>query len=207
LYDGDAENKPPLCGSRSMVDDPIPGCFVQSQSTDLPRSTEHPRMGFFMENFMIQKLELFGGGFTLIDEDDFEWLSKWKWRKDGRYVRRSVGLKKIFMHRQILGAKEGQFVDHINGDPFDNRKKNLRFATCSQNGGNSKKQINNSSGYKGVIISRYKKRIYYEAAICCEGRRYYLGTFKNPIEAAKAYDRKAMELFGEFARTNFAGIE
>ena len=91
-------------------------------------------------------------------------------------------------------------VDHINQDPLDNRRQNLRLATRSQNAANLGPYANNTSGYKGVDFNRGKWR----ARITQDGVRYFLGTFDTAEDAARAYDQKALELFGEFASLNFS---
>ncbi len=102
--------------------------------------------------------------------------------------------------------KEGEFLDHINGDTLDNRPENLRIANDSQNGANRGIQVNNTSGYKGVFL--HSKKQGYEAKITRKvkgkSKNIYLGYFKCPIEAAKAYDKKAKEIFGEYAYLNFS---
>ena len=90
-------------------------------------------------------------------------------------------------------------VDHINHDPLDNHRHNLRLATRSQNAANVGPYANNTSGYKGVDFNQGKWR----ARITQHGKRHFLGTFDTAEEAARAYDSKALELFGEFASLNF----
>lgn len=91
-------------------------------------------------------------------------------------------------------------VDHINLDRFDNRIHNLREATRSQNCANTGIPSHNTSGFKGV--SRIKRNGKWGARISCDGTPYHLGTFQTAGEAAAAYDRAAILLFGSFARTN-----
>lgn len=107
--------------------------------------------------------------------------------------------KDAFLHRVLLGLAPGdrRKVDHKNGNGLDNRRSNLRLATNSQNCANRGKQSNNTSGYKGVFWSNRDKL--YEVKIC----RTYVGGFKDPISAAKAYDAAAIARYGEFAKTNF----
>ena len=90
-------------------------------------------------------------------------------------------------------------VDHIDGDPFNNKIENLRKATRMQNGANTRKQCNNKSGYKGVRASGRKKNPW-RAYICHNGVKYHLGCFPTEQEAHEAYRKKAVEFFGEFAR-------
>jgi len=89
-------------------------------------------------------------------------------------------------------------IDHINGDSLDNRLVNLRDCTHKENHGNRKKEIN-VSGFKGVSPIGNK----WQARICHNYNRIYLGLFPTVEEAAFVYDLKAKELFGEYARTNF----
>lgn len=106
----------------------------------------------------------------------------------------------VKLHNFILGF-EGNLkvsVDHINRNGLDNRKENLRIAQQFQNKTNGKHQINNTTGYRGVV-SRDGK---YEARVTFKGIRHYLGRFYSKEEAAKAYNKKALELHGEFASLN-----
>ena len=89
--------------------------------------------------------------------------------------------------------------DHKNNQPLDNRKENLRLCTNQENAFNSSKPRNNTSGAKGVSWNKRDRK--YEAYISC-GKRRNLGMFTDLIEAAKAYNAAALELFGEFAKIN-----
>jgi hypothetical protein len=104
----------------------------------------------------------------------------------------------LYLHRLIVGALPGETVDHINGNSLDNRKENLRLATSSQNAMNAHKRAGTKSKYKGVSFNQNLWR----SGIYLNGKRIDLGYFKNEIDAARAYDQKALELFGEFARPN-----
>jgi hypothetical protein len=107
------------------------------------------------------------------------------------------------MHRIILNAPPHLVVDHINHNGLDNRKANLRLCTVAQNNQNTRPHANPNklSKYKGVSLD--KNRNLYIALIHRNKKNYYLGRFKNETDAAKAYDKKAAELFGEFAYLNF----
>ena len=91
-------------------------------------------------------------------------------------------------------------VDHINGNRFDNSKKNLRWVTIRENGMNQVKHKNSISIYKGVSFKKQNKL--FRAHISINGRLTHLGYFKNEIDAAKAYNEAAALHFGEFARLN-----
>lgn len=111
----------------------------------------------------------------------------------------------ILLSRFIMKPPKGMVVDHINHDTLDNRRENLRVCTHQENHFNTKLS-KNSTGYKGVRainqLIKGRKYTYYYAQIQHNEKRLHLGSFKNPEDAAKAYDKKALELFGEFALTN-----
>ena len=106
------------------------------------------------------------------------------------------------MHRQILQPPGHLFVDHINHNGLDNRKTNLRLATCAQNTYN---RINlrksKSSKYKGVSWKKQKMKWVVNVRYNC--RNKFIGYFKDEIQAAKAYDKAAKKYHGEFASLNF----
>lgn len=110
----------------------------------------------------------------------------------GEYVdgKRSTRL----MHRDIM-AIEGS-VDHINGDGLDNRRSNLRECSLTQNSANRMMNRNNRLGIKGVLAGNGR----FKAQIQCNGRKYHLGSYDTPEEAAAAYRGAAIVLFGAFAR-------
>ena len=148
----------------------------------------------------------------LIDAEDWPRISGFKWQvssngKGRMYVHTEIGGKKRYLHRLILRAPKSQWVDHMNGDPLDNRKANLRLATPQQNMFNRRKAQTygrkpTASTFKGVTWDRSRGR--YKARIKKNGVNHHLGYFHDPREAALAYDSAAPEMFGEFAQTNFA---
>lgn len=89
-------------------------------------------------------------------------------------------------------------IDHINRIKHDNRWENLRIATCSENRMNTTPSIVNKTGYKGV----YKHKGKYRAVTYFKYKQFYLGQFDTPEEAAKAYNDKVKELYGDFAYLN-----
>ena len=110
--------------------------------------------------------------------------------------------KPVHMHREIIEAPAGMYVDHINQNGLDNRKANLRLATRFQNARNRPKTSRaTSSKYKGVTYRPAQDK--WTATIFANGRNLHLGHFRTQIEAAKAYDRAAKEHYGPFAALNF----
>jgi hypothetical protein len=147
------------------------------------------------------------GKFAIVDAEDYDWLVQYKWhcqRADNRFyaVRRQHGKEaRIPMHRQIMHASKGQLVDHIDGNGLNNRKSNLRFCSAAQNAWNRRPDRCCYSRYKGITWSKNHKK--WHAHITKSGRSMYLGHFDDQAEAAIAYDRKAEQLFGQFAYLNF----
>ena len=126
------------------------------------------------------------------------------WNKDGKRHRR------YYLSRLIMGEPKGMLVDHVNGDTLDNRRSNLRVCSKGENGRNRKvASKNNTSGFKGVscrkkgpdMINEWSRP--WQAYINHDKKRHHLGMFATAEEAARAYDAKALELHGEFARLNF----
>ena len=155
---------------------------------------------------MSKWIELSAGKRTRVDDSDYEWLSHWKWSylPGGYAVRRDptiTPIKLVYMHRAIIGAKDGEIVDHANGQKLDNRRSNLRLATRSNNASNQKKRSSTKAKYKGVIWRQNAQR--WQGYIGTMGKWIHLGYFDSEIEAAKAYDEAARQMFGEFAKTNF----
>lgn len=156
-------------------------------------------------------IQLSRGYRAIVDDEDYERVSKWIWTyapNAGDKVKYAVTQiitaccgtrKRIKLHRFIMDAKPGQEVDHINADGLDNRKSNLRFCSRAQNLANKKKMSGNRK-YKGVAAVTGSSK--WQANIGWKKKRIYLGCFNTQEEAARAYDDKAMELYGEFARFN-----
>ena len=145
-------------------------------------------------------IELTQGKKAIVDDEDFEELSKSKWYTHRKYAACHQKNPMVVMHRIILGAKKGQQVDHINGDGLDNRRENLRFCTQAENQWNRRKQKNNTSGFKGVVLNQITGK--WVAQITVKGKAMNLGYFVEKKDAAETYDKAAFRYYGEFARLN-----
>lgn len=147
-------------------------------------------------------------GFALIDDEDFELVSQHKWRiQQGNHTDYAKGNIKragkgttMYMHRLLMGEPKDKGIDHIDGDGLNNQRENLRICTRSQNQMNRQK-TRGSSQFKGV--SWNKDRGKWLAQIKKDGKRQHLGRYDSLVDAARAYDKAALELFGEFAYLNF----
>lgn len=151
-----------------------------------------------LEDIIVLKFNL---GIGIVDKMDKELIYKYNWNMTPYgYVRCSnfKNGKGKFLHEIILNPREGYFTDHINGDRGDNRRCNLREVTNAQNKMNSKLSKNNRFGYKGVTL--FHGEII--AQIGLKRKYIRIGPFDTPEEAALAYNQKALELFGEFAKLN-----
>ncbi len=152
----------------------------------------------------VRHIPLTRGKFAIVDEEDFERLNRYKWHaicvRGKWYARRAPGGKVIMMHREIMKAPKDKLVDHIDGNGLNNRRCNLRFCTQQQNMQN-RRPLLRTSRFKGVSYCKNTEK--FHAEITRSRRKTFIGSFDDEIEAAKAYDRKAIELFGEFAYLNF----
>jgi hypothetical protein len=151
----------------------------------------------------VRIIPLAGGFYTYVDADNFEWLNQWRWRAFAGYATRCEGNKLIYMHREIMKPPKGKVVDHVNGNGFDNTCANLRNVTRADNMHNQRRHAGTASIYKGVTRGQSSKGSWC-ARVAWGDHRLTAGTFPDEAEAARAYDRLAVELFGEHARVNFA---
>lgn len=170
------------------------------------------------------RIPLAAGFHALVSPEDFERVDAYTWhlkRKTDKptelYAQTRIRLGRgrkapkqtLLMHRFILGAERGQQVDHINGNPLDNRRENLRIVSNSQNQQNIRHSKNQKrGGFKGVYWHKASGK--WMASIGSgplkpngKRARVYLGLFTEPADAARAYDRMAREHFGPYAATNF----
>lgn len=161
---------------------------------------------------MARWIPLTQGKYAIVDDEDYEWLNQWKWcvqkdyslKKERYYaVRGARSGEKILMHRFILGVPQDKQTDHRNHNGLDNRRENIRMCCGSENQFNAMKDTtshSSTSKYKGVSWNIQRQK--WQAQICKNRQAIHLGQFDDEINAAKAYDRKAKELFGDFAYLN-----
>lgn len=147
------------------------------------------------------KIPLVKGVSALVDDRDIRFVNNFKWNTGSRgYVTSCINGKVVLLHRFIMNAPKGMEVDHINGNPLDNRRINLRLCNSNQNKWNRTKSINKSSKFKGVYWDvRTRKWI---VGIRKNYKHSYLGSFSLEQDAAKAYNNAAIKYFGEFAKLN-----
>jgi len=157
----------------------------------------------------MKQIPLTKGYVSIVDDEDYEWLSQWKWcaavDKSGTvYAARASPTengkqKTTRMHRVIMNAPPDKFVDHRDGNALDNRKQNLRICTNAENTRNQGKKKNNTTGFCGV----FRNGKGFIAKLQINGKRLSFGTYSTPEDAAIAYDQAALIHHGEFARLNF----
>lgn len=157
----------------------------------------------------MKEIPLDKGHILFIDNEDYEEVSKLIWKVAKRLhtfyaisdIRKKGHARKvILLHRLIMKAPKGTLIDHINGNGLDNRKSNLRYANKSKNAMNMSKHTPHSSPYKGVSYDKDRKK--FRCNIGINGKQYFVGRFDNELEAAKAYNKKALTIYGEYARLN-----
>lgn len=158
--------------------------------------------GYNRRPLYMKKIPLTQGKYAVVDDSDYKLVSGYKWYFDGKYARRRdyKSGKQIRMHRQILGDSMQLEVDHANGDGLDNRRSNIRICTRSQNGMNKKIQRNNTSGYRGVSWWSHGNK--WKATIRINKKPKHVLYSKDPKEAAEAYNKAALEHYGQFALLN-----
>jgi hypothetical protein len=149
---------------------------------------------------------------AIIDDDDFARLSVHTWWAHARnckgrvYVRAYTTIKKrtILMHRFILDVLDGVEVDHIDRNPLNNVRANLRLCSRSLNCANSVKPTKAASGYRGVYFDHRDQR--WSARVFSKGQSFSAGYFSNALDAARSRDALAKKMFGEFAVLNFPDL-
>lgn len=155
---------------------------------------------------MTVEIPLTRGLVTIVDDEDAEWLMRWKWQaRPSSHATYAVRGEKhegkslsLYLHRVLMSPPPGMVVDHVNRMTLDNRRCNLRICTPGQNQANSVGRKNTVTGVKGVF--KDKGRNGYFSQIGVNGKHIRLGTFPTVEAAAEAYRQAALKYYGEFAR-------
>lgn len=191
---------------------------VKYRPTKCPsRCYQHPRTLLPTEeaSSVSKRIPLTQGYFTVVDDEDHEYLSQFKWRAENAhradrfpiYATRGVRRQKNktereSMHRLVIGAKAGELVDHIDGDSLNNTRSNLRIANATGNSRNRRKRRTpTTSKYLGVCWNKTAGK--WQAGIQANKRQRFLGLFVDEDSAALAYDKAVEELNDEFKKRNF----
>ena len=131
---------------------------------------------------------------AIIDIDDIDKVKLYKWGLSGDYVFNKI--TGTLLHRFIMNCPEYMVVDHINHNPLDNRKCNLRVCTQDDNMKNQKKRINNTSGYTGVYWHKNTNK--WIARITVNKKHIYLGCYDNLEEAIEVRKKAEEKYFCEY---------
>lgn len=159
----------------------------------------------------MKQIPLTQGKVAFVDDSDYEILSRWSWSAHREiytyYAVRNIQMpnskkQTIRMHRVILSAPDGVEIDHVNRNGLDNRRSNLRLCNHTENLMNQRLRSDNETRLKGVGIEKRNINKRFRARIMINRKRVYIGSYQIAEDAARAYDRAALEYYGEFAMTN-----
>jgi hypothetical protein len=152
----------------------------------------------------MKSIPLTKGRVALIDDEDYERVSQYKWCLScGRYAQSKMGNRRnkpVYLHRFIMNAQPGQEVDHINRNTLDNRRSNLRFCSHQKNMANSVHVKKGASGYRGVFLDKRRGTFY--AQVVVNGKAYTSSGYRTAKEAAIAYNKMNNQHNGEFGILN-----
>lgn len=155
----------------------------------------------------MKEIQLTKGFVTLVSDKDYDWLNQWEWHVTGRVGQRYAmrtrpmfkGARfKLSMHREIINAPGGVWVDHRDRNSLNNQRYNLRLCTYSQSMAN--RWCVNKTGFKGVQYE--KNRRSWNSYLTFGRQTIWLGAFDDPEDAACEYDYAARIAYGKFALTN-----
>ena len=165
-------------------------------------------------NLLMKTIPLTQDKIALIDDEDFEVVSSYKWHaycarnKQSRgeppwYAVAYINGRRTSLHRFLMAAGSGQIVDHEDRNGLNNQRGNLRFVSSSRNQANSAGKVSTRiSSFKGVSRVKRKNGFRWRAQIALDGRDVHLGYYNTELAAAQAYDFAASWCFGRYARFN-----
>jgi hypothetical protein len=140
--------------------------------------------------------------YTIVDDEDFQKLNQFKWYLNKGYAKRNQAAPLdgilVPMHRELLGSPEDFIVHHKDGNKLNNQKSNLEVKTHRDHS-----QYHNPGKSKYLGLTWVKAENKWQVQVCKQGKIHYCGRYKDEVEAAKVYDRRALELFGLEAQLNF----
>lgn len=156
----------------------------------------------------MKRIPVRGATSAFVDDAHYDHLRRFRWgiTKNGYVIghrRLSSGrYETVYMHSEVLWVHglEAKMVDHRNRNRLDNQYHNLRECTRRSNNANSGPHIDNTSGFKGVSFKKSHNK--WVAKLRVQGKQLHLGYFDDPRDAARAYNKAALEHFGEFAYLN-----
>ncbi len=149
----------------------------------------------------MKQIKLTQNKVAIVDDGDYELLAQWKWHANNQHGNwYAINPKMGRMHRFVMNNPIDLEVDHLNGDGLDNRRCNLRACTHSQNMMNQKAKTCQTSKYKGVWWQKDRKK--WVSSIRLNQQKIYVGSFLDEGDAGRAYNKKARELYGGFAKLN-----
>lgn len=157
----------------------------------------------------MKKIHIKDNVYAVVDDEDFDNLNQYKWSLVRGYAKRMTWDSKtkkvgnLTMHQIVLGKKDGFEIDHINRNRLDNRKQNLRHVTKSQNRMNTPVRADSKTGVKGVTLYKGRDKKYgVRIRNKRNGKLLFLGSFYTLKEASSFYNKKAIEMNGEYACVN-----
>lgn len=182
-YLGSYENLEEAVKIRDQKIDELKQNDVNDFEKENPNSIKRNKDGYcIIEHFNIKKEKI---GESIVDEDDYFDLIKYKWSlHNKKYAKSLMNGKIVLLSRYIMKYSGKNFVDHINHNPLDNRKENLRIVTPHQNALNKISRENSSSQYVGVSWNKHRNN--WLSYITINGKTTYIGSFKNEIDAHNA---------------------
>ncbi len=174
----------------------------------IPTYTPTNRVEYVPE-YDLTYILLSDGNIAVCDGCQYELVRQHKWTScKGKYAmftdNSSNPRKTVKLHNYIMPPMDGYVVDHINGNGLDCRSVNMRYASCKENCRNKSSKCNSTSCYLGVSIDRSRNQ--WITSIQVDGQSKHLGRYDDEVEAAIAYDKAAVEYYGQFARLNFPNI-